>query len=68
MKKRDDLIQFAKLVKFAEWVAKKITLEELEFHYPDKIWFLQSKYTDNKIVQFTTLNLFKFWATVEKYS
>jgi len=48
-------------IEFAKWVAKQITLEVLEYNFSDDIWYLQSEYTDNKIIQFTTEHLFNYW-------
>ena len=43
--------------RFAEWVAKMITLEQLEYDFSDDIWFYQSEYTDQKIIQYDTKGL-----------
>lgn len=51
MKKKD--------LKFAEWVAKKITFEELEYDFSDEIWFYEND--SNQIRQFNTEGLYQVY-------
>ena len=46
-------------IKFVEWVAEKITTEQLEYNYSDELWYYESE--SYKLMEFTTEGLYKLY-------
>lgn len=51
-------------LKFAEWVAQKITVEQLEYDFSDEIWFYEAM--SGKINQFKTKGLYQVYLLDKK--